>query len=421
MLKLRKTQLIFVVIVWLAIAAGAIAQNQAGPTAPLTMQQAVELARQKNPTLLSAMQTLLSVKAQEEQASVRANPYFQLGGTNVTLPAQGASNPYSYSAAVSRTFERGEKRRWRMDSAKSTTAQTDAQYRTQVQQVTLAVKQAFTTMVVAKAALKLANDNLADYKREMTIFDERLKAGDLAKLDHMRLDLQLAQFESDQAAAQANVTQASDQLQTLLGIDKPGDSFDVTGDVVPPPMTATRNELEQKALNARPDYAASKYAIEVADANVKLAKAYSLADPTLEGEYDRSGTYNSAGFWINVPVRLFDRNKGNIDTSKFLAQASRFTEVAVRNQVVSDVDQAWVGYTTSRSLSDRYTTHYLDEAKQVLEIARFSYEHGGIALIDYLDAVRDNRTITTDSLNAYSQTWMAIHQLSYVTATEVAP
>ena len=84
--------------------------------------------------------------------------------------------------------------------------------------------------------------------------------------------------------------------------------------------------------------------MRVADANVKLAYAYGTTDPTLEGDYNRSGTYNSAGFNISIPLRIFDRNQGNKDTSKYLAQASRFGEVAVQNQVYSDVDQAWIGY-----------------------------------------------------------------------------
>jgi cobalt-zinc-cadmium efflux system outer membrane protein len=42
-------------------------------------------------------------------------------------------------------------------------------------------------------------------------------------------------------------------------------------------------------------------------------------------------------------------------------------------------------------------------------------------LIDYLDALRDSRSVTSDALNAYAQTWMAIHQLSFVTATDVIP
>src|SRR5271168_2464288 len=107
---------------------------------PITMQQAVELARAKNPTLLSAQQNLLSVKAQEIQAGVRQNPNLVVTGSNVTL-GEEANNPYYYSVGVSRLFERGEKRRWRLDSARSTTAQTDAQYHGLEQQTVLSVRQ----------------------------------------------------------------------------------------------------------------------------------------------------------------------------------------------------------------------------------------------------------------------------------------
>jgi cobalt-zinc-cadmium efflux system outer membrane protein len=89
--------------------------------------------------------------------------------------------------------------------------------------------------------------------------------------------------------------------------------------------------------------------------------------------------------------------------------------------VNSDVDQAWVVYTTSKGLSDRYNGHYLAESKDVLDIAQFSYEHGGLALLDYLDALRESRSTASDALNAYAATWMAIHQLSYVSATDVVP
>ncbi len=399
------------------------AQTPQPPSAPgaLTMQQVVDIARIKNPTLLAAQQNFLSVKAQEIQAGLRANPYFGVAGSNITLPAEGASNPYQYSFQVSRLFERGEKRRWRLDVARSTTAQTDAQYHLQEQQTVLAVRQAFTNFVLAKAAKKLADDNLADYKHELDIASERYKAGDIAKLDFERLDLQLAQFESDESNAITNAQQSSIQLQTLIGYDKPRPDFDVIGDIVPPPVTETMESLEQKALNARPDYQAARLGVAVADANVKLAYANGTTDPTLEGEYDRSGTYNSAGFSLNIPLRIFDRNQGNKETSKYTAQASRFTELATRNQVVSDVEQAWSGYVNAKVLSDRYNGHYLDEAKDILDISKFSYEHGGLALIDYLDALRDSRSVTTDALNAYAQTWMAIHQLGFATATDIIP
>jgi cobalt-zinc-cadmium efflux system outer membrane protein len=384
------------------------------------MQQAVDLARAKNPALLSAQQNLLSIKAQEVQAGVRQNPNLVVTGSNVTLGSQ-TDNPYYYSVGVSRLFERGDKRRWRLDTARSTTAQTDAQYHAQEQQTILSVRQAFTNFVIAKAAQKLADDNLSDFKHELDIGRERLKAGDLAKLDFERLDLQLAQFESDESNAITNAQQASVQLQVLLGYDKPRKDFDVVGDVVPPVVSDTVESLEQKAMAARPDYHAAQLGVAVADANVKLAYANGTADPTLEADYDRNGNDNSAAFSLSVPLRLFDRNQGNKETSKYAAQASRFTELALRNQVVGDVDQAWIGYANAKVLSDRYNGHYLEEAKDVLGIAQFSYEHGGLALIDYLDALRQSRSVTSDALSAYSQTWMAIHQLSFATATEVVP
>jgi outer membrane protein, heavy metal efflux system len=397
-------------------------QNQPSAPAyvPISMQQAVELARAKNPVLLSAQQNLLSIKAQEIQAGVRANPNLAATGSNVTLGAQD-NNPYYYSVGVSRLFERGEKRRWRLDTARSTTAQTDAQYHAQEQQTILSVRQAFTNFVIAKAARKLADDNLNDFKHELDIGRERLKAGDLAKLDFERLDLQLAQFESDESNAITNAQQASVQLQVLLGYDKPRKDFDVVGDVVPPVVSGTMEDLEQKALTARPDYHAAHLGVAVADANVKLAYANGTADPTLEADYDRNGPDNSAAFSFSIPLRLFDRNQGNKETSKYVAQASRFTELAIRNQVVADVDEAWVGYANAKTLSDRYNGHYLDEAKDVLDISKFSYEHGGLALIDYLDALRSARSVTSDALNAYAQTWMGIHQLSFASATEVVP
>src|SRR5580704_16936464 len=55
----------------------------------LTLQQVLDVVQAKNPTLLAARQNLEAVRAQEIQAGVRANPYFSLVGTDVTLPAEG--------------------------------------------------------------------------------------------------------------------------------------------------------------------------------------------------------------------------------------------------------------------------------------------------------------------------------------------
>ena len=207
----------------------------------LTLQQVVEIARARNPTLLSAQANLRSVRAQELQAGVRTNPYLGVDASNVTLPANGSqANPYAYAVQVSRLFERGNKREYRLEDARATTAQTEAQLNDTVRQTVLAVKQAFTHMLIAKVALELARANIKDFQHEVDIANERYEAGDIGKLDFERIDLQLGSFESDQANAEINLLQAADQLQTLLGTETPSPDFDIIGDIIPPVVTQSK-------------------------------------------------------------------------------------------------------------------------------------------------------------------------------------
>ena len=188
---------------------------------PLTLQQAIDLARTKNPTLLSGQQHVTATKASEVTAGLRQNPTFTFSGENVTLPANNPGNPYYYSANVSRLFERGQKRRWRLDPAHATTDVTQSQYKDTERQTILAVKQAFTQMLAAKAGLKVAEDNVQGYRKTVELSKVRLDAGDVSPTDFDRIDLQLAEFEADYDAAHLNLEQSGDQLKMLLGIDTP--------------------------------------------------------------------------------------------------------------------------------------------------------------------------------------------------------
>ncbi|HLH34126.1 MAG TPA: TolC family protein [Alloacidobacterium sp.] len=388
---------------------------------PLTLQQALDIARTRNPNLLAGQQHVIATRANEITAGLRQNPNFQISGADISLPASNPASPYSYTANVNRLFERGEKRRWRLDIAHATTEVTQSQYKDIERQTELAVKQAFTQMLAAKSALRIADDNLQSYRKTVDLSKARLDAGDISATDFERIDLQLAEFESDYDNARLDLTQASDQLQLLLGIEKPTDAFDITGTLDPPTITAPLTQIEQQSLQSRPDYLAAQQAVRLADSNIRLADAQGTTDPTIGGEYERSATYNTAGFQVSIPLRIFDRNQGEKERTRYEAQSSRFAETAARNQVLNDVDQAWASYETAVAMAKRYHGHYLEEATRVRDNLEFSYRHGGTTLLDYLDALRDYRQTNLDALNANTQVWLAIHQLSFAAATEIVP
>ncbi len=403
------------------LAASSAACAQGSPPAPLTLAQVLQIARAKNPNLLSAQQHVAATKAGEITAGLRQNPTFTLSGANTTLPASNPSSPYTYVGNISRLFERGHKRRRRLAVADATTDVTQSQFNDQERQIVLQVKDAFTNMLAAKAALQVAQDNLDSYRKTLELSKIRLDAGQISKTDYERIDLQLAEFESDYESATLDLEQASDSLQLLMGIEKPAANFDVVGQLQPASITATLPQLEQDALAHRPDFIAARQSITLADANVKLADAEGTADPTLGGEYERLGVYNSAGFQISVPLRVFDRNQGEKERTRFEAQSARLAETAARNQVLNDVEQAWAAYQSALAVAGRYNNHYVAESEQVRANLEFSYRHGGASLLDYLDALRDYRQIHLDALVADQQIWLSIHQLSFAAATEVVP
>lgn len=389
----------------------------------ITLEQAVARALADNPNLLMTREHVSATRAQQITAGLRQNPTLTLTGQGVTLPeiANDGGNPFYYSANVSRLFERGRKRQWRLDGAIATADQTESQMHDQERQVVLQVRLAFTNLLIARDARGIADENLADYRKTLDLSQARLDAGDITKTDFERIDLQLAQFESDADNAMLNYQQASAQLQVLFGVKKPDLTLQVEGTLAIPEISMTMADAEAMALSSRPDVRAAEQGLRAAQANSKLAIAGGTADPTISAEYERSGPDNTVGGTIEIPLRLFDRNQGEKERTRFEVRSSEFAVTAVRNQVVSDVDQAWVALDIARRLANRYNSHYLSEATHVRDNLQFSYRNGNTTLLDYLSALRDYRAVNLAGLQANAQVWLAIHELSFATAKDVLP
>lgn len=407
-------------LVWPALAAQS---SPPATAAPMTIQQAIDRALTGNPSLQAAREHLSAVRATGLTARARQNPTLTLLGQGVTLPEVNNSggNPFYYSANVSRLFERGNKRGLRIEAANAGTQVSERQLQDQERQLTLSVRTAFTNMLAAKAALAIAEENLADYRKTVDLSKARLDAGDITRTDYERIDLQLAQFEADDDQARLNLQQSSAQLQQLFGVDHPTPTLDITGTLDPPTLNLTMADAETRAIAARPDYKAAEQSLLLSQANARYAVAGGTTDPTVASEYERSGADNTFGVSVSIPLRIFDRNQGEKERTRFEVNSSRFAVTAARNQVISDVDQAWLALDTAQHQAIRYNTHYLAEAGRVRDNLQFSYRNGNSTLLDYLEALRDYRAIHLSSLNANVQVWLAIHQLSYATATDILP
>ena len=282
----------------------------------LTWPEVRERFEAGNPTLQAGRIGIDESRAQEITAYLRPNPTFTASvdqlhpwksyhGFVDTLPI----------ASVSYLFERRHKRQLRLASAEKGTAIAMSQLSDEQRSLLFSLRSTFVQVLQQKAILALAKENLSYYDRVLQVSSERLKAGDIARIDLDRLQLQRVTFESDVETAEVNVRTAKIQLLMLLNDRLPVEQFDVSGPFDFSEQISPLGEFRRIALETRPDLKAAIQSIDQAKANHRLAEANASTDPTIGVDFGRNPGFQSSyeiytGLSVSIPLRIFDRNQG---------------------------------------------------------------------------------------------------------------
>jgi cobalt-zinc-cadmium efflux system outer membrane protein len=105
----------------------------------------------------------------------------------------------------------------------------------------------------------------------------------------------------------------------------------------------------------------------------------------------------------------------------FVLTQSQFQEEAAKQQVLTDVKNAYEALLNGDDIVQLYEKGYLQQAQQSLEITRFSYEHGAASLIDFLDAERSYRATELNYRQALATYMSALEQLRQAVGTRELP
>jgi cobalt-zinc-cadmium efflux system outer membrane protein len=395
-----------------------VVSAQAQPDHPLTLPEVLQLAHSRNPSLASQALQLEATKANEVTARLRVNPELSISKEDLSLSSLAQVDE---TFNVSRLFERGNKRRYRIESASLATVVAKHTYDDFERQLMLNVKQSFVALLLAKANLQLAEQNRQDYAKTVELSSIRFSAGEISRTELDRIELQASRFETDALNATQAMAQARTQLESLIGLDDFSSTFDIAGELTVPNIRIDRSKLQEQALAARPDYLAALEQVHKSEADIKLADANGATDVVAGAEYKRNGPDNFTGVTLGIPLRFFDRNQGEKLRTRRVLDASRATERAARIQVLSDLNQALAALDSAQRIAQLYNSDYLTKAKQVRERVEFSYRHGATSLLDYIQALREYRDTELAWRASTAQLLNAIHQLSFVTGTELLP
>jgi cobalt-zinc-cadmium efflux system outer membrane protein len=417
------------VVLTLGIAADSSAQEPA--QAPIaskaqswTWESVKDRFERNNPSLLADKLNIDESKAQEVTAHLRPNPSLGLLSDQIDPFNLGpAHGPFAYllpSATVSYLIERDRKRDLRLESAQKATGIAVSTHADLERTLLFNLRSAFVSTLQAKAVLKVANDNLEYYDHVLDISRDRFAAGDIARIDLDRLELQRVQYESDVQTALVNLRTAKIQLLTLLNDRTPIEQFDVSGPFDFSEQLSSQEDFRKIALDTRPDLRAAIAAVDKAHTDHKLAVANGSTDPTISVDMGRNPPIDFyLGVGVEIPLRIFDRNQGEkLRTQLDIDRQQRLLDAA-QAQVFSDVDSAYATLSSNVILLQPYKARYLQQALRVRDTVFFSYQHGGASLLDFLNAQSEYRTVELSYVNLIGAYLTAAAQLNMAVGREV--
>jgi len=419
------------------------------PTGRLSLQSATDLLIKNNLSVIAARYNVDILRAQRAAAGLRPNPTMTFSTTQFAIPRvfhlpsdaiktnneNGAANT-TYTVEVDQLIERGGKRQLRSEQADLSTKAAEALVQDALRQQLFQLRQAFFTAVLARENLRVTQENLDHFDRTEDLLFVQVKEGYSAGVDLKRLQLQRLQFQRDVAMGGQSYQQAVRDVLNLIGQgDAPSGANStqlitlsspsqtgfpkgfIDGNLEIIPELLWIDDLRRMAFANRPDIKAAELTVEAANAGLKLAEAQRLRDVTVGGQYSRTGSDNTVGAVVGLPLKIGPRANAVIAQATSAKLQAEAQLRLVKTQALTDVEKAFTAYQVSRERLRLFTQSALTTANDVRRIEEIAYRDGAKGLLDYLDAQRTYNQTLVDYNQARYDFILSLYQLELATGS----
>ncbi|MBS1859482.1 MAG: TolC family protein [Acidobacteria bacterium] len=387
-----------------------------------TLSQAIQEAVEHNLNLLAERYNLSVADARILTARLRPNPVVTAGVDyidflNQFTPDQNVG-PTEWNLRTDFLLERGGKRARRIEVATDAREVAKLQLLNTTRLLVLDIQNAFVDVLQAKDNLLLARENLTAFQGIVAVNTDRVRAGDLAKVELTRTQVARIQFQNAVRQAESRLRVALNHLQTLMGRQVPSPTFDVDGSLRRDAQPLVLDTITTEALQLRPDLQALRKDQARSEAEIRNQIAQGKVDYTVSTMFHRqfyNGISDTLGFFFSAPLPVFNRNQGEIERARQEQRQSEVRIKAAEAGIRDEVRNAWVQYNTSKDVLDSIEHGLLDQARDVRETMEYSYRRGEASLVEFLDAQRafnDARQSYNDARADFARSLYTIDSIS---------
>jgi len=413
----------------------ALAQDQA-PTNVLTLDQAVQMAKNKNGDVRAAVLSEKIARARVDGARAEFFPTItpsytynsrrvQLlnptGGGKLFTQSEGGTTTVN---ATWRLLDFGE-RGFNLSSATEEARAAEADSLQTLRQVLF---QVYSTYYNTLRSQELVTAAAAQVTRAQSIYDAtaaQVEVGQTAKKDLLQAQADLANSRVQQFAAQNAFSNAQASLKALIGMPSTTQLPSLVSST-PPSATLelpTLDDMIQAGMQNREDLISARKRTNSLKYSAQSAQRQATASVGLDATFTQELTPNTLQdrafvLSVSLPWLDFGRSKAQAREAKFSYEASKSSLVQTERTAQAEIESA---YQDVKQNAERLKAaqEAIDAAKQNFDAAAESQKLGVGTVVDVITAQASLATAESDYVQALYDYDTSVVQLRLVTGQSI--
>ncbi len=362
----------------------------ASDTLKVNIRQADSIFLKNNYALLAASMNIDAQTAQIIQAKLYPNPTL-----TVDLNAYDPQNKEAFHTGKTgqKSFQYdqlillGGKRRAQIELAKTNVQIATLEFQDLIRQLKYQLHSSLYNLNQQSFLLSKYNGQLTLLDSILVAYDVQVAKGNIPLKDLVRLKGVYLNLSNSRAEIFKLYFEEMSAIQTILqtvSIVKPMITDDDIATFIKPLDLVTLNET---AMQNRPDYLIAEKNTLLAQQYFEFQKKMSIPDINLFSSYDqRGGAFvNQVNFGVSIPLRLWNRNQGNIKTAQFLIKQNEFNAEAQKNLLLSEVQRNYFMLNQSIVEYKKISFLYNKDFEITLKGISDNFKKRNVSLLEFID------------------------------------
>jgi cobalt-zinc-cadmium efflux system outer membrane protein len=371
---------------------------------PLTLQMALTSAATGNLELRAARQQRAMGLAGIATARQLPNPVLGFAVARDT-PHEGVS--------FDLPIELGGKRGKRIAVAEQEQKSIEVDLTILARQIRRRTREAFFRSLAARAQTARSKTALELSTRIRDLVQQRYEVGDVAELELLQADVELARSNADyETTAQAE--RAADVILAALLNLKIENPLSLVGRLDEVASAPTLDTLTSEALQSSSDLLKTAQDLNTEERRLALAKAQRIPNVDLMAGVDfnsppdfRAG--GKGGLSLSLP--LFYRGQGEVALSNARIELLRLTLASQRINVSAEVASSYFDYSAKAHQAQQFREKIVPQTLRIEEMAEESYRAGKTNILVLLDVQRRLNDVQKSYIDALQATQSSLATL----------